>query len=269
MKIELPPLPREIATKASDTIVFDEFSIIADDREKRAGWTFQSIDAGSDFDRLVSVTVEFQRLETGDYTAVSSDSIPVPVIIERKSIEDVSSSCTNGRENFEAEHIRMAESGSSCVVIVEGNLSDIESRLQRSIAMTSVAWTRKYGVIWIWAGNRIAAANIAFGIMRTQNRFFQSKRVTETIRYHLQNLKVEKIRQLQKQQVKDFVTDLSVRGVGETRIGWIVESAKTLNLKNAHRFIERIAIDSEVPGVGPETSMAIRKKIAECLKSYF
>lgn len=267
MKLELPPPPREIITKASDAIAFDEFWIIADDREKRAGWDFQAIDAGSDFDRLVRVTVEFQRLETGDYTAVSSDSIPVPVTIERKSIEDVSSSCTNGRENFEAEHARMAESGSTCVVIVEGNLSDIESRFQRSIAMTSVAWTRKYGVIWIWAGNRIAAANIAFGIMRTQNRFFLSKRVTETIRYHLQYLKVERLRQLQKTSIKDFVTDLSVRGVGETRIGSIVESAKSLNLKNAHRFVERVAMDSEVPGVGPETSLAIRKKIAELLKS--
>ncbi len=85
-----------------------EVLIVQDSREQKP-WTFPGL------------TVEVRKLEAGDYSVAGLES---RVAIERKSVADLVSTLTFGRERFERELVKLATYERACI-IVEGDLEEI------------------------------------------------------------------------------------------------------------------------------------------------
>lgn len=125
------------------------FTIVRDDREKRplafpARWP-----------------VQVRRLETADYTIAGHET---EIGIERKSIEDLFTSATRGRERLERELERLAAFRYGAVV-VECDLADVLAGLPdrlvspRSVIGSLVAWSVRYRLaVWFARGRKHAAA---------------------------------------------------------------------------------------------------------------
>jgi hypothetical protein len=162
------------------SIVTAPFTVIRDDREADAGWAFQGIkERRVKKDYLVVVPTKERRLETGDYTIAGLEWL---IAIERKSLGDLFGSLSaprsdpDRRERFKAEHQRMADmiaAGGHACVIIEASLPDVylnpplESGLNpNSVLGTFHAWSIRFGVSWIWAGDRRGAELAAYGRLK-------------------------------------------------------------------------------------------------------
>ncbi len=99
------------ATSASDRSYVLPFLIRYDHRERSGGWQFSGMLAPSHKQyRPLIVCKREVHMMTGDYTIESSDlQTELPIIIERKSHDDVIGSLGGGHERLKAEHERMAE----------------------------------------------------------------------------------------------------------------------------------------------------------------
>jgi len=146
------------------------FVVLVDTREQ-APWTFQNIVVEK---RLWIIQRVVVGLKTGDYTIAGCED---RLCIERKSAADLVGSVTAGNARFRREHERMAEiakfSGFACVII-EGSLSaicdDLDSDPCRQVTGDTIigaaaSWPQRFGVHWMFAGDRRRAELLAFKVM--------------------------------------------------------------------------------------------------------
>jgi DNA excision repair protein ERCC-4 len=151
------------------------FTVLADDRERAAGWRFAGLRADSrNSYRPLVVPVQYTRLLTGDYTVEGLEEL---ITIERKSLSDLFGSLSrnkndDARERFKREHERMAVM-SFAVVIIEADWPTImdhppaDSRLHpASVFGTAAAWQQTYGVHWEAMGSRDLAERRALYHLR-------------------------------------------------------------------------------------------------------
>ena len=173
MVICKPPTaePRRVLfpPEAADLFVCP-FTVRVDTREQ-APWTFQGIVVER---RLWIVRRRVATLPTGDYSIAGCED---RLVIERKSAADLVSSVTVGNARFRREHNRMqavvAAGGFACV-IVEGSLAaicdELDSESGRRVTSESIlgavaSWPQRYGVHWLFAGDRRRAELLAFKVM--------------------------------------------------------------------------------------------------------
>lgn len=173
MVICKPPTaePRRVIfpPEAADLFVCP-FTVRVDTREQ-APWTFQGIVVER---RLWIVRRRVATLPTGDYSIAGCED---RLVIERKSAADLVSSVTVGNARFRREHNRMqavvAAGGFACV-IVEGSLAticdELDSDSGRRVTSESIlgavaSWPQRYGVHWLFAGDRRRAELLAFKVM--------------------------------------------------------------------------------------------------------
>lgn len=113
-----------------------------------------------------SVAAVRGTLATGDYSIQGLEHLAA---IERKELGDLVGCCTHGRERFEAELHRL-QSYKCRAVIVEASMADILAHAYRSqchpsaVIGSCAAWTQRYAVPFIWAGNAAAAAVFALAM---------------------------------------------------------------------------------------------------------
>lgn len=162
--------PHAVASQPSEIWVCP-WELAIDTREQ-APWPMQGLTVGG---KLVVLKRRVCTLHTGDYSIIGHES---RVVLERKSPPDMLSSITSGNARFKREHERAAEivaAGGYAAVIVEGCLAAIcdeldspnsERRMTSETVMGVVAaWAPRYGVHWMFAGDRRRAELLAFRIL--------------------------------------------------------------------------------------------------------
>ena len=145
--------------------------VVSQDTREQAPWSFQGLLVER---RLWIVRRRVATLQTGDYSIAGCED---RLVIERKSAADLVGSVTSGNARFRREHERMqavvAAGGFACV-IVEGSLAAICDELDQeagrrvtseSILGAVASWPRRYGVHWLFAGDRRRAELLAFKVM--------------------------------------------------------------------------------------------------------
>jgi len=149
------------------------FTVVIDNREG-APYPFTNLRSdASDGNRKIYVPRRFVHLETGDYSIEGCES---KICVERKSLEDLFSTLGQGRERFEREHERMAEinstpGGHACVVVEADWKTAMfcppeHSRLSpKTVFRTWLAWRNRYGVEWLFMGDRRMAEITTFRIL--------------------------------------------------------------------------------------------------------
>lgn len=96
--------------------------IVCDTREQRK----------LDFTGIEAVEkVEDMTLSYGDYTAIVHER-PVPVVFERKGINDLFGTMTSGYECFKKEMVRAKESDMKLILIVEGSYTEVWQGIEHS-----------------------------------------------------------------------------------------------------------------------------------------
>jgi len=68
--------------------------------------------------------IEEMGLSFGDYTAICHDR-PVPIVFERKNLQDLFGTMTSGYERFKREMERAKVSNMKLILIVEGTYTDV------------------------------------------------------------------------------------------------------------------------------------------------
>lgn len=107
-------------------------------------------------------------LKTGDYSLAGFES---RICIERKSLGDLASCMTVGRERFERELERMREMECTAVVVEEPLINvkngNYFSNLNiKSFEQSVLSMLYRYRVPFLWGQNRRHAENIAFNCLR-------------------------------------------------------------------------------------------------------
>lgn len=121
-----------------------------------------------DFSRWPDVTVETATLRAGDY---SLKGLERQFGVERKSIPDLVSSITTGRERLERE-LDVLKGFAVAAIVVEGTMEDVAHHRYRSktapesVLQTLAAWQVRYGVPTIWAGSPAGAAYMVRALAR-------------------------------------------------------------------------------------------------------
>jgi len=171
--IVIPPQAaarRASAEQPSDLYVCD--FVLAQDTREQSPWSFAGIVMGG---KLVIVKRQVVTMQTGDYSIVGHES---RIVIERKSPEDAIGSITAGNARFRREHERMRDliaAGGFACVIVEGCLARMCDELDdpnsgRRVSSETLmgvvaAWGQRYGVHWLFAGDRRRAELLAFKVL--------------------------------------------------------------------------------------------------------
>lgn len=153
--------------------VLSPFVVRIDTREQWP-WTFDGICAGADLDHaLIDVRSVVGTIASGDY---SIDGMQDRVALERKSLEDLYSTLTHGRQRFVRELERLAELDMAAVVVEAGwhaiaHEPPPRSRANpRSIVASILAFQQRYPTVaWITAGSRRLAEGLAY---RSLERFW-------------------------------------------------------------------------------------------------
>lgn len=155
--------------------------------EEQLPWLFGGLQSDAD-KKYAPIVVKVVRthLKTGDYTI---ESLKEKFTIERKSVSDLYGTLSGGpqnprRERFQREHERMAAivaGGGRAFVVIEGDLAKSSAAppsgmSPKSVRRTMVSWMYRYGVPWIWAGDRPMAETLAFDLMC---KFWQEKNIKE------------------------------------------------------------------------------------------
>ncbi len=149
------------------------YTILIDQREK-APYRFGQL-GDPDQASALQVRTQVTTLSTGDYTLAGLES---QVAIERKSLADLFATLGRRREQFEAEHKRMAEMDFAAVII-EASWEQIlfspppESQLRpETVLSTAIAWSQRYGVHWWCVPSRRAGEVTTF---RMLDRFWRER----------------------------------------------------------------------------------------------
>lgn len=109
---------------------------------------------------------------TGDYSLAGYEG---RVALERKSLDDLIGCLTTGRDRFERELARAKELD-FFAVIVEASMEDVakgryRSKLPPHAALQSImAFQVRYGVNFIWAGNRAGGEYTAYWTLEKYQR---------------------------------------------------------------------------------------------------
>ncbi len=170
--VQAPPSVRQSpAALALSDLCVCPFTVAIDTREQ-APWGFQGITLGG---KLWVIPREVRTLQTGDYSIVGHED---QIAIERKSQDDFLGSITSGNARFRREHERMAaivEAGGFAAVVVEGCMAAIceeldsptsERRITSDVVLgITAAWPRRFGVHWLFAGDRRRAELLAWRIL--------------------------------------------------------------------------------------------------------
>lgn len=139
------------------------------------------------FARFQEVAIERAALPTGDYSLPGFEE---RAAIERKSLEDLIGCLKgNNRDRFERELSR-ARHYELFAVVVEASLEDVSkgryrSEMKAHAALQSIfAFQVRYGVPFIWAGNRADAEYVTFSLLEKylaeiEKRFQQAVKVRE------------------------------------------------------------------------------------------
>lgn len=146
-----------------------EFTIIIDTREQLP-YTFNYLWEGvsGESPRLVVPCVR-GTLKTGDYSIVNHEDL---VTIERKSKDDLWSSISQGRENFEERLERMQLFEFAAIVVetswdkllIQPHFTDY---LPKSLSRTIQAWMIRYRYVqWIMLPNRAWAESFTFRLLQ-------------------------------------------------------------------------------------------------------
>lgn len=131
-----------------------------------------------EFRAATSKHIDFEimrgTLPEGDYSArlVDEDGPEFTAIVERKSLGDLYSTLTHGRERFERELERLRPYGFKALII-EGSLADIaagglrpDSKVNpRSIVGSLVAFQQRYGLHVVFASSRKYAELYTFRLL--------------------------------------------------------------------------------------------------------
>ena len=149
--------------------VHNPFRIIVANNEK-APYTFDGFLADTDKqERPLVIPWELAHLKTGDYSIAGMED---RVTIERKSLADLYSTLGKHRARFEREHQRMAEMEFAAVVVESSMANAVVNPPERSqlhpktVYRTSLSWAQRYGVHWIWAGDRRGGEITTFQLLR-------------------------------------------------------------------------------------------------------
>ena len=107
-------------------------------------------------------------LHTGDYSVSGFES---RILIERKSLADLASCMTSGRDRFERELERMRPFESACVIVEEPltaiRHSGYRSNLNpRSFEQSILSFSTRYRVPFLFGHNRTHAEWLAFNVLR-------------------------------------------------------------------------------------------------------
>jgi len=136
----------------------------------QAPWTFSNIIIEK---RLWVIKRKLATLQTGDYAIEGHNGL----CIERKSGSDLIGSVTYGNDRFRREHERMkaiVDAGGFACVVIEDSMSRLCDELDGDagrrvtgdmIIGATASWPQRYGVNWLWAGDRRHAELLAFRVM--------------------------------------------------------------------------------------------------------
>lgn len=111
------------------------------------------------FNHKSITAVEVKGLSVGDYGAMSSEYVH-PVVFERKSINDLYGTLSQGYDRFKCEIERAKEQNTKIIVIVEGSLKRIlmgtafSKRTPESIVYQLFTLRVRYDVETVFCANR-------------------------------------------------------------------------------------------------------------------
>lgn len=111
------------------------------------------------FNHKSITAVEVKGLSVGDYGAMSSE-YQHPIVFERKSINDLYGTLSQGYERFKAEIERAKEQNTKIIIIVEGSLNRIlmgtafSKRTPESIVYQLFTLMVRYDVETVFCSNR-------------------------------------------------------------------------------------------------------------------
>ena len=147
-----------------------ERTVLIDTREQTP-W-FTSTVRGFEF------TQRRATLPTGDYSLAGLEA---SILIERKSLADLTACIGYGRSRFERELARMAEQTREPWLFIEASRDDIEQHAYRARVFPSavvgslMAWTQDYGIkVWFAGSAELAARDALRLFKRIENRAVQS-----------------------------------------------------------------------------------------------
>ncbi len=109
-------------------------------------------------------TVEIGSLTTGDYSLHGLEHL---IALERKSLPDLVSSLSSGRDRFERE-IQRGTGMEFFAVIIEGSMEDVRAHNYRSqmkphaVLQSVLTFQIRYGIPFIWAGTPKGAAYVVY-----------------------------------------------------------------------------------------------------------
>lgn len=153
-------------------------------KEEDAPYSFDGIltDAKQGYRQLIIPTVK-KSLETGDYSIAGMES---RITVERKSLSDLFSTLTWGRERFSREVERM-DAMEHAAIVVEGSWEDVFLRPPsnvnpKTIHRTVISWSMKHRAHWHFVGNRRLAEITTFRILEW---FWRRDRSDDRSRKHL------------------------------------------------------------------------------------
>ena len=124
------------------------------------------------FTKFEDVVIIRDNLDCGDYSLVGSET---EIMIERKTLSDLTSSFTAGRERFEDEWKR-SEGYKIKFLIIEGRLNDVLFGNYRSqMATTSllaslVSWSIKYHFNWCFVEDEAQGQWVIYEILKQYKR---------------------------------------------------------------------------------------------------
>jgi ERCC4-type nuclease len=96
--------------------------------------------------------VRVEKLDVGDYGAEFGDGHRLPLIFERKSVNDLWGTLSQGYERFRKEFARAKELGQGLIIIVEGSLTRVgmgcghSSRSAESVIYQIFTMRARYGI---------------------------------------------------------------------------------------------------------------------------
>jgi len=127
------------------------------------------------WDAIPGVVMRRVYLDAGDYT---TEILQGRAVLERKSIEDFASSITHGRERFEDE-IRRLRGYWRRAIIVEGEIGEVWRTAAvhpHSVIGSCASFLARSDCPVLFAGTRLAAARLAFGVLRRWEERLEAER---------------------------------------------------------------------------------------------